>query len=113
VTSRKIGDRVGVPWVQASCGRCEWCQRGKRMFCARNIFIYTSISSNNEFEDKCIPKYSSNRSNSVSPYPIERRTSRTKNIMNVMLVPVQYVDPDGPAFNTGIEGLNPYRMQSS
>ncbi|MFY9798000.1 MAG: alcohol dehydrogenase catalytic domain-containing protein, partial [Candidatus Nitrosopolaris sp.] len=24
VTSRKIGDRVGVPWVQASCGRCEW-----------------------------------------------------------------------------------------
>jgi dehydrogenase len=34
VTSRKIGDRVGVPWVQDSCGRCEWCQRGKPMFCA-------------------------------------------------------------------------------
>jgi len=37
VTSRKIGDRVGVPWVQASCGRCEWCQRGKPMFCAQQI----------------------------------------------------------------------------
>jgi alcohol dehydrogenase len=35
VTSRKIGDRVGVPWVQASCGRCEWYQRGKPMFCAQ------------------------------------------------------------------------------
>jgi len=37
VTSRKIGDRVGVPWVQASCRRCEWCQRGKPMFCAQQI----------------------------------------------------------------------------
>lgn len=35
VESRKTGDRVGVPWVQATCGRCEWCRRGKPMFCAR------------------------------------------------------------------------------
>jgi dehydrogenase len=37
VTSRKIGDRVGVPWFQASCGRCECCLRGKPMFCAQMI----------------------------------------------------------------------------
>lgn len=37
VTSRKIGDRVGVPLFQASCGRCEWCLRGKPMFCAQMI----------------------------------------------------------------------------
>jgi len=37
VTTRKVGDRVGVPWVQASCGRCEWCQRGKPMFCPNQI----------------------------------------------------------------------------
>jgi alcohol dehydrogenase len=37
VISRKIGDRVGVPWFQASCGRCEWCLRGKPMFCAQQI----------------------------------------------------------------------------
>jgi D-arabinose 1-dehydrogenase-like Zn-dependent alcohol dehydrogenase len=29
VTTRKKGDRVGVPYLQSSCGRCEWCQRGK------------------------------------------------------------------------------------
>ncbi len=23
VTSRQVGDRVGIPWVQSSCGRCE------------------------------------------------------------------------------------------
>ncbi|MCE5319009.1 MAG: alcohol dehydrogenase catalytic domain-containing protein [Parachlamydia sp.] len=33
VNSRKTGDRVGVPWVQITCGRCEWCLRGKPMFC--------------------------------------------------------------------------------
>lgn len=34
VSSRKIGDRVGVPWVQKTCGRCEWCLRGKGLFCS-------------------------------------------------------------------------------
>jgi alcohol dehydrogenase len=33
VTTRKVGDRVGTAWVQSSCGRCEWCQRGRRNFC--------------------------------------------------------------------------------
>ena len=33
VTTRKKGDRVGVPYLQKTCGRCEWCQRGKRLFC--------------------------------------------------------------------------------
>jgi alcohol dehydrogenase len=34
VRTRKVGDRVGVPWIQTSCGRCEWCRRRKPMFCA-------------------------------------------------------------------------------
>jgi len=37
VTSRKVSDKVGVPWVQASCGHCEWCLRDKPMFCAEQI----------------------------------------------------------------------------
>lgn len=37
VATRKVGDRVGVPWIQASCGRCEWCKRSKPMFCAQPI----------------------------------------------------------------------------
>ncbi len=35
VTTRKVGDHVGVPWMQMTCGRCEWCKRGKPMFCAQ------------------------------------------------------------------------------
>jgi len=37
VRTRKIGDRVGVPWVQATCGRCEWCARGKPLFCSQAV----------------------------------------------------------------------------
>jgi alcohol dehydrogenase len=37
VTTRRVGDRVGVPWIQASCGRCEWCLRGKPMFCPEQV----------------------------------------------------------------------------
>jgi alcohol dehydrogenase len=37
VRTRKVGDRVGVPWIQASCGRCEWCLRAKPLFCAQQV----------------------------------------------------------------------------
>jgi len=37
VTTRAVGDRVGVPWDQASCGRCEWCARSKPVFCAQSV----------------------------------------------------------------------------
>ena len=37
VRTRQVGDRVGVPWIQASCGRCEWCRRGRPMFCAGQV----------------------------------------------------------------------------
>jgi alcohol dehydrogenase len=37
VRTRRVGDRVGVPWFQAACGRCEWCQRGKAIFCAELV----------------------------------------------------------------------------
>jgi len=29
----KVGQRVGVGWHNASCGRCEWCVRGRKCFC--------------------------------------------------------------------------------
>src|SRR5690348_10392246 len=29
-----VGDRVGVSWYQAGCGRCRYCQRKQIKFCA-------------------------------------------------------------------------------
>jgi alcohol dehydrogenase len=37
VTARGVGDRVGVPWVQHTCGRCEWCARSKPIFCEQAL----------------------------------------------------------------------------
>jgi dehydrogenase len=37
VDTRKVGDRVGVGWVQRGCGRCEWCLRGKKELCEKAI----------------------------------------------------------------------------
>ena len=34
VKRHKIGARVGVAWIYAACGRCEWCRRGEENLCA-------------------------------------------------------------------------------
>jgi alcohol dehydrogenase len=44
VSTRKIGERVGVPWLQSTCGRCEWCQRGKSFFCPNHIATGINIA---------------------------------------------------------------------
>ena len=43
VRTRRLGDRVGVPWMQATCGRCEWCTRGKPMFCFQGMGTGTTM----------------------------------------------------------------------
>ncbi len=37
VTSRKIGDRVGVPWHQQGDRTCEWCLRGMKERCLNPV----------------------------------------------------------------------------
>ena len=34
----KEGDRVGIPWLHESCGRCEHCRRGDENLCAEARF---------------------------------------------------------------------------
>jgi len=34
----KIGDRAGVPWLNWTCGKCAFCQRGKENLCAAAKF---------------------------------------------------------------------------
>ena len=44
VTTRGVGDRVGVPWVQHTCGRCEWCARSKPIFCEQAVGTSVQIA---------------------------------------------------------------------
>jgi propanol-preferring alcohol dehydrogenase len=33
VTRFQVGDRVGVPWLHQTCGRCDYCRRGDENLC--------------------------------------------------------------------------------
>lgn len=34
----QIGDRVGVPWLGFTCGRCRYCLQGRENLCERALF---------------------------------------------------------------------------
>lgn len=38
VPTLKEGDRVGVAWLQGTCGRCEFCVSGRENLCAQATF---------------------------------------------------------------------------
>ncbi len=38
VTSRKVGDRVGVTWLSQSCGECGFCRSGRENLCSAAVF---------------------------------------------------------------------------
>jgi propanol-preferring alcohol dehydrogenase len=35
VQSVKVGERVGIPWIQWTCGQCEFCYEGNENLCVR------------------------------------------------------------------------------
>jgi propanol-preferring alcohol dehydrogenase len=38
VTAFRQGERVGVPWLYSTCGRCEYCLSGRENLCDRAAF---------------------------------------------------------------------------
>jgi alcohol dehydrogenase len=51
VTAVKVGDRVGVSWFQAGCGRCTYCQKKRARHCAEPR---TWISNGGSYADYMI-----------------------------------------------------------
>jgi propanol-preferring alcohol dehydrogenase len=43
VESFKIGDRVGIAWLNRTCGKCEYCLTGRENLCERALFTGWSI----------------------------------------------------------------------
>src|SRR2546426_11029770 len=37
VTSVVVGDRVGITFLAATCGRCELCRSGRERFCSKQF----------------------------------------------------------------------------
>ena len=38
VTSLRVGERVGVPWLGYTCGECSYCRSGRENLCDRPRF---------------------------------------------------------------------------
>lgn len=47
-----IGDRVGVPWLGATCGRCRYCQSGRENLCPEARF--TGYQIDGGFAELCV-----------------------------------------------------------
>jgi propanol-preferring alcohol dehydrogenase len=38
ITQLKVGDRVGIPWLGYTCGKCAYCRRGIENLCENALF---------------------------------------------------------------------------
>lgn len=47
-----LGQRVGVPWLGKSCGRCDYCKAGQENLC--DNALYTGYLMNGGFAEYCI-----------------------------------------------------------
>jgi len=52
VRTLAAGERVGVPWLHHTCGRCEYCTTGRENLCAEKVF--TGYSVNGGYADHII-----------------------------------------------------------
>ncbi|HLR42920.1 MAG TPA: alcohol dehydrogenase AdhP [Pseudogracilibacillus sp.] len=52
VTSLKVGDRVGVPWLFKACGECEYCLDGKETLCLDQL--NGGYSADGAFAEYCV-----------------------------------------------------------
>ena len=50
----KEGDRVGLPWLHAACGRCEWCITGWETLCPQAV--YGGYTANGSFADYALAR---------------------------------------------------------
>ncbi len=52
VSRVKIGDRIGVPWLGKSCGKCRYCQEGRENLC--DNALYTGYLIDGGFAEYCL-----------------------------------------------------------
>jgi alcohol dehydrogenase, propanol-preferring len=43
VSRLKVGDRVGIPWLHETCGKCEFCTTGRENLCESAAFTGHSV----------------------------------------------------------------------
>ena len=54
VTSHRIGERVGVPWLGGACGTCPYCVRARENLCDQPVF--TGFHRDGGFATHCLTR---------------------------------------------------------
>jgi alcohol dehydrogenase, propanol-preferring len=44
VRNLAVGDKVGVPWLHSTCGRCEYCLTGRENLCDNKVFTGYTVN---------------------------------------------------------------------
>ncbi len=52
VAGLEAGQRVGVPWLGGSCGRCEYCRTRRENLCPEAV--YTGYQRDGGFAERCV-----------------------------------------------------------
>ena len=52
VSKRKVGERVGVPWLGGSCNQCEFCLSARENLCDHGM--YTGYLCNGGYAEYCV-----------------------------------------------------------
>lgn len=94
----KLGDRVGVPWLQGSCESCSYCLSGRQNLCDNALF--TGYSVNGGYAEYCV-------ANAAYTFPIPPHYSdiQAAPLLCAGLIGYRALKLAGPARHIGFYGF--------
>lgn len=97
-TKIPIGQRVGVPWLGGSCGRCPFCRAGKENLCDQAI--YTGYQINGGFAEFCVAN-----ENFCFPIPEQYPDQQAAPLLCAGLIGYRSLRMAGEGKNLGLYGF--------
>jgi propanol-preferring alcohol dehydrogenase len=98
VIGLKKGDRVGVPWLGWTCGRCEFCLRGQENLCPQACFTGYQIDGGFAEETTADSRY-------VFPLPASYSDESAAPLLCAGLIGWRALNTAGDARRLGIYGF--------
>jgi propanol-preferring alcohol dehydrogenase len=98
VKEARIGDRVGIPWLGWTCGRCEYCRQGRENLCPNARF--TGYTLDGGFAQEAIADASY-----VVPLPGSYSDESAAPLLCAGLIGWRALRAAGPAQRLGLYGF--------
>jgi propanol-preferring alcohol dehydrogenase len=98
VVGLRKGDRVGVPWLGWTCGRCEFCLRGQENLCPKACFTGYQIDGGFADETTADSRY-------VFPLPASYSDESAAPLLCAGLIGWRALNAAGDARRLGIYGF--------